>query len=56
MEQLRSKDKPIEKYIYLSYLKDHDPNMFYKLCLKHMSEFTPTIYTPVCLASSFVFE
>jgi hypothetical protein len=36
MEQLRSKDKDIEKYIYLSGLKDADPNMFYELCLNHM--------------------
>lgn len=46
LAQLRSKDKSIEKYIYLSSLKEQDPNMFYKLCLEHMSEFTPLIYTP----------
>ena len=37
LEQLRSKDKGIEKYIYLSQLKDADQNMFYKICLSHMS-------------------
>ncbi|KAJ7185382.1 hypothetical protein C8R46DRAFT_882112 [Mycena filopes] len=46
MKQFRSKDKDIEKYIYLSMLKELDPNMFYRLCLEHMSEFTPIIYTP----------
>ncbi|KAF7344406.1 Malic enzyme [Mycena sanguinolenta] len=46
MAQLRSKDKDIEKYIYLSGLKEHDPHMFYRLCLAHMPEFTPIIYTP----------
>ncbi|KAJ7635027.1 hypothetical protein FB45DRAFT_1056974 [Roridomyces roridus] len=46
MKQLRSKDKEIEKYIYLSMLKEQDPHMFYRLCLQHMSEFTPIIYTP----------
>ncbi|TFL04637.1 hypothetical protein BDV98DRAFT_648507 [Pterulicium gracile] len=46
LAQLRSKDKDIEKNIYLSQLKDADTNMFYKLCLTHMSEFTPLIYTP----------
>lgn len=35
--QLRSKDKPIEKYIYLTQLKDADHNMFYKLCLENMA-------------------
>ena len=37
LEQLRSKDKNIEKYIYLSQLKDADPSMFYKICVNHMS-------------------
>ena len=37
LAQLRSKDKDIEKYIYLSQLKDADPNMFFKICLTHMS-------------------
>ncbi|KAF7325779.1 Malic enzyme [Mycena kentingensis (nom. inval.)] len=46
MKQFHSKDKDIEKYIYLSALKEHDPHMFYRLCLKHMPEFTPIIYTP----------
>ncbi|KAF8205441.1 malic enzyme [Mycena galopus ATCC 62051] len=46
MAQLRSKDKDIEKYIYLSALKEQDPHMFYRLCLAHMPEFTPIIYTP----------
>ena len=37
MRQLRSKDKPIEKYIYLSQLKGTDEHMFYHLCLGNMS-------------------
>lgn len=37
LAQLRSKDKDIEKYIFLSQLKDADHNMFYHLCLNHMS-------------------
>ncbi|KAK7047464.1 hypothetical protein VNI00_006695 [Paramarasmius palmivorus] len=46
LAQLRSKDKNLEKYIYLSALKEQDPAMFYRLCLKHMAEITPLIYTP----------
>ncbi|EIW78465.1 malic enzyme [Coniophora puteana RWD-64-598 SS2] len=46
LAQLRSKDKDIEKYIFLTQLKDADLNMFYKLCVAHMSEITPLIYTP----------
>jgi len=37
LAQLRSKDKNIEKYIYLSQLKNNDENMFYGLCLANMS-------------------
>ncbi|KAF4583320.1 hypothetical protein EYR38_002069 [Pleurotus pulmonarius] len=46
LAQLRSKDKDIEKYIYLTQLKDADPDIFFKLCLENMAEFTPLIYTP----------
>ncbi|KAI0363682.1 malic enzyme [Pilatotrama ljubarskyi] len=60
MQQLRSKDKPIEKYIYLSQLKDADHAMFYRLCLANMSEITPLIYTPTvgdaCLQYSHIFR
>ncbi|KAA1472497.1 malic enzyme [Dentipellis sp. KUC8613] len=60
MAQLRSKDKGIEKYIYLSQLKHADENMFYRLCLQNMAEFTPLIYTPTvgdaCLQHSHIFR
>jgi malate dehydrogenase (oxaloacetate-decarboxylating)(NADP+) len=46
LEQLRSKEKDLEKYIFLSGLKQQDPTMFYRLCVKHMAEITPLIYTP----------
>ncbi|KAI0073763.1 malic enzyme [Panus rudis PR-1116 ss-1] len=46
LAQLRSKDKSIERYIYLTQLKDADPRIFYKLCLENMAEITPLIYTP----------
>ncbi|KAG6872707.1 hypothetical protein C0995_007375 [Termitomyces sp. Mi166 len=60
LNQLRSKDKNIEKYIYLSMLKEQDSSMFYKLCLQYMSEFTPIIYTPIvgdaCLQYSHIYR
>lgn len=60
LAQLRSKDRPIEKYIYLSFLKEQDPAMFYDLCLKNMAEFTPLIYTPTvgdaCLQFSHIYR
>ena len=58
--QLRSKDKNLEKYIYLSHLKAGDASTFYKLCLEHMSEITPIIYTPTvgdaCLHFSHIYR
>ncbi|KAI0806227.1 malic enzyme [Irpex lacteus] len=60
LAQLRSKDKSIEKYIYLSQLKDADHSMFYRLCLEHMAEITPLIYTPTvgdaCLQYSHIYR
>jgi hypothetical protein len=60
LAQLRSKDKPIEKYIYLSQLKDADARSFYKLCGSHMEEITPLIYTPTvgdaCLQFSHIYR
>ncbi|KZT01066.1 malic enzyme [Laetiporus sulphureus 93-53] len=60
LRQLRSKDKNIEKYIYLTQLKDADHRTFYKLCLDNMSEITPIIYTPTvgdaCLQFSHIFR
>ena len=60
LEQLRSKDQNIEKYNYLSSLKESNPQMFYKLCLDNMSEFTPIIYTPTvgdaCLQYSHIYR
>ncbi|KIJ58250.1 hypothetical protein HYDPIDRAFT_61960, partial [Hydnomerulius pinastri MD-312] len=44
--QLRSKTSGIEKYIFLSQMKDADLDTFYKLCLANTSEITPLIYTP----------
>ncbi|KAK7026865.1 hypothetical protein VNI00_015407 [Paramarasmius palmivorus] len=46
LAQLRSKENDLEKYIFLSGLKEQDPAMFYRLCMKHMAEITPLIYTP----------
>ena len=58
--QLRSKDNNLEKYIYLSHLKNEDTSTFYKLCLEHMPEITPIIYTPTvgdaCLNFSHIYR
>ncbi|KAH8113965.1 hypothetical protein DFH11DRAFT_1689300 [Phellopilus nigrolimitatus] len=60
LAQLRSKDKNIEKYIYLSQLKQADENTFYQLCIENLSEITPLIYTPTvgdaCLQYSHIYR
>jgi len=58
--QLRSQSNSLEKYIYLSHLKNDDAPTFYKLCLQHMPELTPIIYTPTvgdaCLNFSRIYR
>ena len=46
LEQLRSKTDPLEKYIYLSGLKERDSNLFYEVLLANMLEIIPILYTP----------
>lgn len=60
LKQLESKDKPIEKYIYLSNLKKTNTHLFYRLALDNMKEMMPLIYTPVvgeaCLKWSEIYR
>ncbi|KAF5314755.1 hypothetical protein D9611_007068 [Ephemerocybe angulata] len=60
LAQLRGKDQPLEKYIFLSRLKSDDPDLFYKLCLENMAEITPIIYTPTvgdaCIKFSHIYR
>ncbi|KAH7922038.1 hypothetical protein BV22DRAFT_1106847 [Leucogyrophana mollusca] len=44
--QLRSKNIPLEKYIYLNGLKGRDSNLFYDILLENMQEMVPILYTP----------
>lgn len=53
LAQLRSKHDGLEKYIYLSGLKERDPNLFYEVLLGNMLEIIPILYTPtVCSRAS----
>ncbi|MCJ1309433.1 hypothetical protein MMC25_003092 [Agyrium rufum] len=47
LRQLYSKTQPIEKYQYLSNLRNTNVHLFYRLAIDHMKEMTPLIYTPV---------
>ncbi|PPQ67551.1 hypothetical protein CVT26_006852 [Gymnopilus dilepis] len=46
LAQLRGKQNGLEKYIYLSGLKERDPNLFYEVLLGNMLEIVPILYTP----------
>ncbi|KAI8801296.1 hypothetical protein BJ742DRAFT_838042 [Cladochytrium replicatum] len=46
MSFLRSLESPLERYLYLSRIKTEDVTLFYKLCVSHLEEVCPIIYTP----------
>ncbi|TVY91754.1 NADP-dependent malic enzyme, partial [Lachnellula willkommii] len=47
MRQLESKTTPIERYIYLSNLRNSNVHLFYRLMLDNFTTLAPLIYTPV---------
>jgi malate dehydrogenase (oxaloacetate-decarboxylating)(NADP+) len=52
--QLRSKPPGLEQYIFLSGLKERDPDLFYQVLLSNMLEIIPILYTPtVSSANNF---
>ncbi|KAG8532605.1 uncharacterized protein KY384_002482 [Bacidia gigantensis] len=46
MARLSEKEKPIQKYLYLSRLRNADVHLFYRLVTQHIKEIAPLIYTP----------
>lgn len=60
LKQLASKGKALEKFTYLSMLRVNQVHLFYRLVLKHFTELTPLIYTPVvgeaCLQWSEIYQ
>ncbi|KAL8676620.1 MAG: hypothetical protein Q9186_006880 [Xanthomendoza sp. 1 TL-2023] len=46
LEQLSSKPKDIDKYLYLSGLRNTNVHLFYRLVTKHIKDIAPLIYTP----------
>lgn len=47
LEQIAQKSNPIDKYMYLSNLRNTNVNLFYRLLMDNMREITPLVYTPV---------
>ena len=60
LKQLASKGTDLEKFTYLSMLRINQVHLFYRLVLKHFTELTPLIYTPVvgeaCLQWSEIYQ
>ncbi|BGP13175.1 hypothetical protein JCM10213_000245 [Rhodosporidiobolus nylandii] len=44
--QLQERPSAISKYTFLSSLRDQNIILFYSLCLRHLNELLPIIYTP----------
>jgi malate dehydrogenase (oxaloacetate-decarboxylating)(NADP+) len=60
LKQLSSKTTPIEKYIYLSHLRNTNVHLFYRLALANFTTIAPLIYTPVvgeaCIKWSEIYQ
>ena len=47
LKQLERKSTSIDKYLYLSGLRNTNVHLFYRLAIDHLKALTPLIYTPV---------
>ncbi|CAG8628561.1 7157_t:CDS:2, partial [Funneliformis caledonium] len=58
LTQLRSKSSPLEKYIFLAWLRNTNVKLFYSIVIEELEEITPLIYTPTvgtaCLEYSHI--
>lgn len=59
MKMIRTRSTPIDKYLYLSSLKDQNVDLFYRLLMDNVRELMPLVYTPtigdVCLQYSSLY-
>ncbi|KAJ9148433.1 NADP-dependent malic enzyme [Pleurostoma richardsiae] len=59
LKMIRSRQTPIDRYLYLSTLKDNSIDLFYRLLIDNARELMPLVYTPtigdVCLQYSTIY-
>ncbi|KAI1026163.1 hypothetical protein LB504_011281 [Fusarium proliferatum] len=59
MKMIQTRQTPIDKYLYLSTLKDQNTDLFYRLLIDNIRELMPLVYTPtigdVCLQYSSIY-
>jgi malic enzyme len=46
MTQLRGKNSPIERYIYIQGIQDVNERLYYAILIKYTAEVMPVVYTP----------
>ncbi|KAH7318596.1 malic enzyme [Stachybotrys elegans] len=59
MKMINTRSTNVDKYLYLSSLKDQNVDLFYRLLIDHVRELMPLVYTPtigdVCLQYSTLY-
>ncbi|KAJ3518512.1 hypothetical protein NM208_g14489 [Fusarium decemcellulare] len=59
MKMINSRQTPIDKYLYLSSIKDQNTDLFYRLLIDNIRDLMPLVYTPtigdVCLQYSSIY-
>lgn len=59
MKMIQTRQTPIDKYLYLSTIKDQNTDLFYRLLIDNVRELMPLVYTPtigdVCLQYSSIY-
>lgn len=59
MKMIHTRSTPIDKYLYLSSIKDQNVDLFYRLLMDNMRDLMPLVYTPtigdVCLQYSHIY-